>query len=896
MGQAIFEVLEEKQDKPFLFIASNNGFLIKQILEEYSSNLKIILFSKKPTTTYKTRIYHVTPDLIDSLLSVREKINYAIYFIEEDKDKKYFQKLYKKFEKSQTKIALIIPVRKVRNYYDFLSNFTKNQNISILLLGDVFGSETYGSSLVSMLIRKALVDKQAELTGDDLLSVFPISENDLTKAISLIIFGRNKKRRVFFLFYSSPQTYISTIHLLKRVEPDLEITYQKKAILNTKNINREPESHVTQQELQNEIKAVLGVETQYIISDEKSFENSTKTLNQGLLQHPKRFKSFFIQSLLSKNLRGSSVKKSVLFLLIILSMLFLVNTLAFIFSYFEIKEGLASLDKSNIKIFFSKTDAARTTLIFTHPLSDIIISSPILKETPLANAYRAATKGLELATLASSTYDTIQNTNKSTKELQESIANLTYIYFELSKTDDRKTKLRDINKQLLKLKVDKMLSVSQFAPDLLGFNNKKKYLLLFQNNAELRPTGGFIGSVGELVISKGNIENFQIRDVYELDGQLKAHVEPHYIIRRYLQPHLYLRDSNFNVDFEKSASTSALLYSLETNSKVDGIIALDFEVIKQIIKIIGSIKLFDYDKTLDENSILDFLQTSIESNFFPGSSKKKDLLNALYTQIKLSLADHPTRMISIGKLLPDLIEEKHILLYSTNTLLQGIFSANNYSGSYRDFREENKSTVNDFIAINEANISVNKVNTFIDRKIHYDAEIIDASISSKLIINFSNKHPKNDYRTYLRLLLPLDSMLTGIFIDGKEQKLTAAVTDFRVYEKKGFKEPTGLEINEEKEINKKVYGFITTVGKNSEQEIIVRYKNGVRIPDYSVFSYNLIVAKQPGINMYPFTANIAFPKNISIQNAKYGTANGGILNFKDIIKSQTEFQADLLKK
>ena len=71
-------------------------------------------------------------------------------------------------------------------------------------------------------------------------------------------------------------------------------------------------------------------------------------------------------------------------------------------------------------------------------------------------------------------------------------------------------------------------------PSLLGFDKGKTYLILFQNNMELRPGGGFIGSYGILPVSNGTPGNLQIHDVYEADGQLTQQVNPPYGLQRYL--------------------------------------------------------------------------------------------------------------------------------------------------------------------------------------------------------------------------------------------------------------------------------------------------------------------------------------------------------------------------
>ena len=94
--------------------------------------------------------------------------------------------------------------------------------------------------------------------------------------------------------------------------------------------------------------------------------------------------------------------------------------------------------------------------------------------------------------------------------------------------------------------VDLAVKGIEILPEFLGTDGKRReYLVLLQNEAELRPGGGFIGSLGFLSFEGGYLLNFEVKDVYEADGQLKGHVEPPEEIKTYLgEAGWYLRDAN----------------------------------------------------------------------------------------------------------------------------------------------------------------------------------------------------------------------------------------------------------------------------------------------------------------------------------------------------------------
>jgi hypothetical protein len=426
-------------------------------------------------------------------------------------------------------------------------------------------------------------------------------------------------------------------------------------------------------------------------------------------------------------------------------------------------------------------------------------------------------------------------------------------------------------------------------PQILGYDGEKTYLLLFQNNAELRPTGGFIGSVGELTLSQGKIENLSIQDVYNVDGQLKTHVEPYFIIRRYLQPNLYLRDSNFNPDFQNTASSAASLYKLSTGKEVDGVIALDFDVLEQIIGAVGPIQLPDYNTTLNKTNALSFIQNTVETDFFPGSTRKKDLLSQIMNQIMTKLKENTSAQYKVIALFPTLLQQKHILVAFRDTNVQKIFNLLDFGGSLTDIREKDTNNIYDTLSINEANIGVNKANASITRRVTDDVYLTNQSQESHVTIELANTNQTLTYKTYLRVLAPSGSELKSITYDGAEQTITSAVTDFTQYEKKGFKPPTGLEVDTSSIDSLSTFGFITTVSPHTVRKIEVVYKHAV--PTFpSLFTYSLQYFKQPGTEAYPFQVSVHYPDTFKPGAISNATSETGRITITQEVDGDQNFE------
>ena len=433
-------------------------------------------------------------------------------------------------------------------------------------------------------------------------------------------------------------------------------------------------------------------------------------------------------------------------------------------------------------------------------------------------------------------------------------------------------------------------------PILLGFENPKNYLLLFQNDEELRPTGGFIGSIGDMTVSQGKITELTVQDVYALDGQLRNHIEPPPVIRRYLQPHLYLRDSNFSLNFQESASSAALLYNLETTKRPDAVIAINLEVLRRVIKVTGPVELPSYNVVVTEDTVAQFLQSTIKENFFPGSTQKKDVLNALLTEIVRRSTEDPKFNGKIIQLLPDLLEEKNIQISFSDSSLQKLFSANGYGGENLRSIHNDSRTINDYLYINEANIGVNKVNAYISRDVSYNAMVGQGRLSSKVKIGFKNTSPSDNYKTYLRLAVPKGSVISGIYIDGKKQQVSQAILDFKVYEATDFEAPDGLEVEQSQKDNTTIFAFIVTANKGVRTVIDVEYENGAAKALQTIARYSLKYIKQSGTKPYNLTTSIDYPEGYTPVDTSADSYGKNFMQEKNTIDKDYMVEIELQRR
>jgi len=93
--------------------------------------------------------------------------------------------------------------------------------------------------------------------------------------------------------------------------------------------------------------------------------------------------------------------------------------------------------------------------------------------------------------------------------------------------------------------------------DILWHNKRKKYLIVFQNNDEIRPQWGFMWSMWIVEIFRWEIKKFEKRDVYDYEFKIKKEhfskeSAPEWLNK--MTPFLWLRDSNYYINHKDSAN------------------------------------------------------------------------------------------------------------------------------------------------------------------------------------------------------------------------------------------------------------------------------------------------------------------------------------------------------
>jgi len=326
-------------------------------------------------------------------------------------------------------------------------------------------------------------------------------------------------------------------------------------------------------------------------------------------------------------------------------------------------------------------------------------------------------------------------------------------------------------------------------PSLLGADKPKQYLMIFQNDKELRPTGGFITGYAVFKVDQGSISLQRSEDIYPLDDSIPNKPKAPAAILKYF-PGVYqlnLRDSNISPDFMVSMKTFKSMYQQsDGDQNIDGIIAIDTNVLVSTIKILdnqvqagGQTFTTDTDPHCNCPQVIYALENSISRpvNYVKTARKSLlgDLLSAIMTK---ALTSSPKKYW--GPLFQTMItssSRKDILYDLYDDQAQQGIEALNAAGQVKPFE-------GDYLYINETNFSGAKVNIFMQESVDNAYSVTgDGTITKTVTIHYKNPYPPSDcslksgglclnaeYRDWVRILAPKGSQLTSS--TGSQVKMT----------------------------------------------------------------------------------------------------------------------------
>lgn len=140
--------------------------------------------------------------------------------------------------------------------------------------------------------------------------------------------------------------------------------------------------------------------------------------------------------------------------------------------------------------------------------------------------------------------------------------------------------------------MDLSAAVSRIAPEMLGAEGPRSYLLMIQNNAEARASGGIPGALAVLTFDNGRLtlsDQSSASQIGALSPAVKVDPEQRQIYTARLGK--FVQDVNLTPDFPTAATTAQAIWERKTGQHVDGVVSLDPVALGYILDATGPINI-----------------------------------------------------------------------------------------------------------------------------------------------------------------------------------------------------------------------------------------------------------------------------------------------------------------
>jgi len=392
-------------------------------------------------------------------------------------------------------------------------------------------------------------------------------------------------------------------------------------------------------------------------------------------------------------------------------------------------------------------------------------------------------------------------------------------------------------------------------PYLLGLESPRTYLVLFQNDKELRPTGGFLTAYSIMKVDKAKFEPVDSSDIYNVDAKYKPSIPAPQPIIKYLKgPYVLdknfrLRDINWYPDFSESMRTFLTEAEKVGISEVDGVIAVDTQVLVNLLEVLGPIGVSGFGNySTDIVPECNCPQVIYELESFADVEGPVVWDPAGTGKIIYAPANYDNRKKIIGPLMNSILAnafgqpkeklaklfeagyrslvEKHVLLYLLDEKPQEAVKGFGVAGTIKDYS-------GDYFYLNDANLGGRKSNLYITQEVVQDIKVLKDGFVEKTV-EITYKNPEK-YDGWLNSVLP---NWVRIYVPkGSELISFEGVTDKEdPYEESG----------------KTVFAGYFELRPLGVVKVSLKYKLPFKVKN----TYDMYVQKQPGTDRFLYSVTL----------------------------------------
>lgn len=408
-------------------------------------------------------------------------------------------------------------------------------------------------------------------------------------------------------------------------------------------------------------------------------------------------------------------------------------------------------------------------------------------------------------------------------------------------------------------------SSARVAPEVLGQGQTRRYLLLVQNPAELRGTGGLIGNWGILTATDGKLHLDQLERVASLNTLGNAadrvlHAPADYVDRyERFDPVRTLQNANISPDFPTVSSVIADVYAQSATPPVDGVLAVDPLGLAALMQLTGPVRVAGWPTPINAQNVVDVTLRDAYAAF-ARTPERADFLGAVaQASIDRATSGDLGNLAALSKTLGTAARQGHIALWFTDQGEQAVVDEIGIGGRV-------PTPYGDSLLVSSTNAGANKLDYYLQRAIDYSVTVT----------------PSADRRTALAqgtIGVQLDNgvPLSGVpqiaagpyegatdkFVYGQNHSYTSIYTPLEMTAVRVDGQPGGVE--GATELGRNVYSGYMDAFAQEGANLALDVAGTVKLRDGW---YELTLIRQPTLRPDKVTVRVAAPEGYEVLEAR----------------------------
>jgi hypothetical protein len=422
--------------------------------------------------------------------------------------------------------------------------------------------------------------------------------------------------------------------------------------------------------------------------------------------------------------------------------------------------------------------------------------------------------------------------------------------------------------------IEAVLPVVEALPTALGYPVPQRYLFFFQNNTEMRPSGGFLGLVGQATVANAELTDIIAEDTYAYDQHSETVSRPPAPapLQQYVGvQQWYLRDANWSPDFTVSAPRMEQFFREEAlvrdgvePAPFDGVIAITPDIVEDVLRMTGPITVDDVTFTAD--NLVDELEFQVEIAFAEQGIDRDERKVIVHELMKLVIEELQRftlpQLMDLVAIVKTNMAEGHLLAWSRHAPLQALLLENDWAGQLQDVR-------GDYLMVVDANLASLKSDPAVDRQIDYRIRPLGntGDYEATVDITYTNRGQfdwkTTRYRTFTRVYVPEGSQLLGVEGAMRDDKL---------------RDPGGNpgEPSSGTDAGRQWFGAFISTEPGESRTLTFRYRVARSVQAVMLGGdYRLLVERQPGSAAHGLTLDLDFGKKLTAATPPEKAENWG---------------------